>query len=191
MGKKQAQFGSKDYNQPTEPVERIVLPQPLEPTTPVAGWYPEAWNTPGYQVAVRPYSQAPAYPVLPQAPFRRYHGQPPGGAAPAYDYGRAHRRHHTPLAGLVKFCFVLVQLTLLARVVCMVLGVTVTSLWLSLLFFASDLFILPMRWLAASVNIGPLAGTSLLIYLEFLLAIIAYGIASRLLVGLLKFLFSG
>ena len=85
----------------------------------------------------------------------------------------------------------LVQLTLLARVVCMLFGVTITTLWLSLLFFASDVFVLPLRWLASNINVAPLAGTPLLMYLEFLLAIFVYRIVSRLLVGLLKALFRG
>lgn len=191
MGKNQAQFQPKDYDQTTELVERLVLPQPLEPTAPVREWYPDALNSPEYQAGVYSHAQVPAYPVLPRAPFRKYHGQPPGGAVPAYTYGRAHMRYRSPIPGLVRFCFVLIQLTLLGRVVCMILGVTVTNLWLSLLFFASDLFVLPLRWLAANVDLGLLAGTSLLLYLEFLLAILAYGIVSRLLVGLLKALFRG
>lgn len=191
MGKNQAQFQPKDYDQTTDPAERLVLPRPLEPTTPAGEWYPDVLNSPGYQAGAYPYAQAPAYPVLPRVPFRKYYGQPPGGAVPAYTYGRAHMRYRSPIPGLVGFCFVLIQLTLLARVVCMILGVTVTNLWLSLLFFASDLFVLPLRLLAANVNLGLLAGTSLLLYLEFLLAILAYRIVSRLLVGLLKALFRG
>ncbi len=80
----------------------------------------------------------------------------------------------------------LVQLALLARVVCMLFNVQNTTLWLTLLFAASDLFVQPMRWLAANVNISFLAGTQLLVFLEFLLAALAYGIFSRLFVRLLK-----
>ena len=187
MGKQQAQFGPRDYNQTTEPVERVILPQPLEPTTPMGGWYPGALHPPG----AHPYVQAPDYPVLPPAPFHQYRGQPPGGSPPVYHDSRASRRQHSLVPGLVRFCFVLVQLTLLARVVCMLFGVTITTLWLSLLFFASDVFVLPLRWLASNINVAPLAGTPLLMYLEFLLAIFVYRIVSRLLVGLLKALFRG
>lgn len=80
----------------------------------------------------------------------------------------------------------LMQLVLLARVVCMLFNIQNTTLWLTLLFAASDLFVLPMRWLAANINLAFLAGTQLLILLEFLLAALVYGILSRLLVRLLK-----
>jgi hypothetical protein len=204
MGKKQAQqytaFGPGDYNQPTEPMEPIVLLPPIEPTYPIMGsWYPDAQNVPAphahtrpfpheYEPA-RPYAQSPAapvYPVLSPAPPKKQRGLPPGGAAPVYQPMRVSKRHRSPVPGLVGLCLFLVQLALLARVVCMGLGIAATTFWLSLLFRASDLFVEPLRWLAADINFAPLAGTQLLIYLEFLLAIIAYGIASRLLVGFLK-----
>jgi predicted transcriptional regulator len=88
----------------------------------------------------------------------------------------------------VRLVLVLIQLTLLARVVCMILNVQSTTTWLTLLYAASDLFVQPMRWLAANVNISLLAGTAFLTYLEFLLAMLAYAILSRLLVGLLRIL---
>lgn len=83
----------------------------------------------------------------------------------------------------------LVQLVLLVRVICLLFGVVATTLWLHLLFVAGDVLVEPLRWFAANINIAPLAGTQLLIYLEYLVAILAYGIFSRLLVGLLKALF--
>jgi hypothetical protein len=204
MGKKRGQphtdFGPDDYNQPTEPMEQIVLPPPVDPTTPMGGWYPDAQSVPAphahtrpfpqEQVPARPYAQSPAmpvYPVLSPTPLRKQRGQPPGGAAPVYQpMQRLRLRRRSPVPGLVRLCLFLVQLVLLARVVCMGLGIAATTYWLSLLFQASDLFVEPLRWLAAYINFAPLAGTQLLIYLELLLAVLAYGIVSRLLVGLLK-----
>jgi len=92
------------------------------------------------------------------------------------------------LPGLVRLFFVLVQLVLLARALCLLFGVQSTTLWLTLLFAAGDLFIQPAHWLAANINLSVLAGTQVLIYLEFLVAILAYGLFSRLLTLLLRVL---
>lgn len=186
-------FGPKDYEMPTEPVERIVLPQPAVPTY-AGGPYPDAWTVPAPQTATRPFPSEMApdypyaqpqvpYPVLPP-PLKKYRGQPPGGAQPVYQPARKSRRSLIP--GLVMLAFFLIQLALLARVLCMIVNVQLTSPWLILLFAASDLFVQPIRWLAANINLSVLAGTQLLLYLEFLLAVLAYGLVSRLLVRFLK-----
>lgn len=205
MGKKSARqkaFTPADYDQPTEPVERLILP----PTAPMGGWYAENQNVPSPQAETCPYppgyapvypydpyvqqpSALPDYPVLPPAPYKQYRGQPPGGATPTYQPLFLRRRHRSPVPGLVGVCLMLVQLVLLARVICMLFGLAATTFWLNLLFVTSDVFVEPLRWLAANFNLAPLAGTQLLVYLEFLLAILAYGICSRILVGLLKLVF--
>jgi hypothetical protein len=200
MGKRQAEnqpFQPSDYNEPTEPLEPLVLPQyypayagegasPLAPTVPT----PPLHLPPVASVAqpVYPYPQPAqaAYPVLPPAPARKHRGYPPGGASPAYQPWSARRQRKSPWPGLVRFFFVLVQLVLLTRVVCLLFGVQNTAAWLTLLFAAGDFFVLPMRWLAESINLPVLAGTQLLIYLEFLVAILAYGLFSRLLTLLLR-----
>jgi hypothetical protein len=86
----------------------------------------------------------------------------------------------------VRLFLVLVQLVLLARALCMLFGVQSTNLWLTFLFAAGDLFVQPMRLLAANINLSILAGTQLLIYLEFLVAILAYGLLSRILTFILR-----
>jgi hypothetical protein len=181
MGRQQSQnsiFEPDDYGQPTEPLPRIVFPvQPTStypmgslpvggPTvpTPQVSAYPSPLDTP-----LPATYQPQVYPVLP----------------PVHQPARSGKRR-SPLPGLVGWCFVLVQLVLLARVVCMLLGITATRPWFSLLFAVSDFFVWPVRWLAANINLSVLAGTQLLIYLEFLLIILAYGLFSRLLVRLLK-----
>lgn len=189
MSKKQARhkpFRLEDYNDTTEPLEALpealylstVYPErsvAMPPTVPYA-----VGAQPGY-----PYHQpAPAaYPVLPPAPFKTYRGQPPGGAAPQAEPATRRRSH---LPGLVKFCFVLVQLVLLARLICLLFGVQNTALWLTLLFAAGDLFVWPVRWLVVNINLSIFSGTPLLTYLEFLFAILAYGLFARLLALLLR-----
>lgn len=80
----------------------------------------------------------------------------------------------------------LVQVVLLARALCLLFSVQATSVWLALLFAASDLFVEPLRLLVAKLNITLLAGTQTLTILEFLVAALAYGILSRILVRMLK-----
>jgi hypothetical protein len=66
------------------------------------------------------------------------------------------------------------------------LSVSATTPWYALLVTTSDLLIWPARQLAGAINPSVLAGTQLLVYLEFLLSILVYGILARLLVRLLN-----
>lgn len=183
MGKKSARrkaFGPADYNQPTEPLEHLVLPPP-EQTVPLGGWYSGGQSMPSPQAEMYPYPQGYA----PNSPYEQY----PRGSSLRYQPLTIRKRHRSPVPGLVGLCLMLVQLILLVRVICVLFDVVATTLWLHLLFVAGDVLVEPLRWLAANIDIAPLAGTQLLIYLEYLLAILAYGIFSRLLVGLLNALF--
>jgi hypothetical protein len=94
--------------------------------------------------------------------------------------------HRSPIPGLVRAGFVLVQVVLLARMVCLVLNVQETTPWLVLLFSASDQLVGPIRWLAVTLNLSRLASTPLRSNLEFVVAIPAYGLLSWLLVRLLR-----
>lgn len=192
MGNKptrQKAFRPTDYDQPTEPMERIVLP----PST----WHADGQNMPPSQTEARPYPQeytptppsstTPIYPVLPPAPHKQQRGPFSGGASSEYRPLHIRPRRRSPVPGLVGLGFMLVQLVLFARVVCLLLGVTATTLWWRVLFLVSDVCVEPVRWLATTINVAPLAGTQSLTYLEFLLAILAYGIVARILVGMLKF----
>jgi hypothetical protein len=186
MSRQQAAFKADDYNQPTEPMEYVYLPPSMSTTPGVPGVAPQTVTTP---VSQQPYQQPLAtYPVLPQAPFRRYHGTPAGGAT--RDSRPARRMRRSPIPGLVRFVLFLVQFVLVVRIVCVLFGVQNTTAWLTLLVAASDLFVLPVRWLAANINLSLLAGTELLVILELLVALLAYGMFSRLLVRILKVVFN-
>jgi hypothetical protein len=203
MGKKNAPdtaFSLEDYNQPTQPMERIIPPLITSSAYTASGWYSEATTTPANEwdgqsfspgtLPAYPFYQLPAspvYPVLPPAAaYGKARGYPPGGSAPAYkhSYGRKNRR--SPLPFLVRLFFIAIQLTLFARIVFMISGISANTIWLELLLGASDLFVLPVRLLVANINTSVLAGTELLIYLEFLLAILIYMLFSRLLVRCLR-----
>lgn len=189
MSRRQSQytpFKPEDYNQPTEPLDQVPLPPFMGPAPGVSSGVPTA---PASQEPAYPYHQQPAaYPVLPQTPLKRYRGTPPGGATRYARPVRSLRRSAIP--GLVGLFLLVVQLALLARVLCVLFGVQNTTSWLTLLFAASDLFVLPVRVLATDINLSFLAGTQLLVVIELLAAILVYGILSRLLVRLLKVLFN-
>lgn len=192
-------FQPDDYNETTEPLEASGFPVYAGAAYPAQQGFPAAETVPAAQPGVSlpptealpayPYYQQPqaAYPVLPPSPLKKYRGHPPGGSPPVYDRQPArHRRRRSPLPGLVKLCFLLVQLTLLVRVLCLLFGVQNSALWFVLLSAAGDLFVQPILWLATNINLSVLAGTQLLVYLEFLVAILAYGLFSRLLALLLR-----
>lgn len=198
---KDSVFRPEDYDQPTQPLEKIVFPgrstsNNLADKFP-SGARPEPASgqngspQPQASFPVNPY-QSKVYPVLPSMPVRRPYGQPPTRVLPAaYRPARLRKVRRNPLPGLLGLFFVLVQLVLLGRVVCLLLGAKATAPWLALLFAASDLFVWPARWLAAHINTSLLAGTQLLTYLEFLVIILAYGLLSRFLERLLKALLNG
>lgn len=192
-------FKPSDYDEPTEPLEPVVLPSYAGPTYTVGGLFPGATTVPAPQPDAPPFPaeawpaypyhqpvSPAAYPVLPPSPLKKYRGRPPGGSPPVSEPAPVHKHHWSPLPGLASLFFLLVQLTLLARAVCMLFNIQNTTLWLTLLFAAGDLFVEPIRWLAANINLSILAGTQLLLYLEFLVAILAYGLFSRLFVRILR-----
>jgi hypothetical protein len=70
----------------------------------------------------------------------------------------------------------------------MLFGIQGTAPWFALLLATGDLLVQPVYWLAANINLSLLAGTPILPYLAFLVAILAYGLFSRLLTLLLRVL---
>ena len=195
MGKQQNKpFRPEDYNEPTEPLEALALPVYFPSSYGTHDASSAAPTVPATQPIVLPYvpqgqgayaSPQAEYPVLPP-PMKKNRGYPPGGSSSGYNPQPVRRQRRSMLPGLVRFCFVLVQLILLARVLCLLFEVQNTALWLTLLFAAGDLFVSPVRWLATNINLSILAGTQVLVYLDFLVAILAYGLFSRLLVPLLR-----
>ncbi len=200
MGKQQSQqkpFGPEDYNEPTEPFPINPVPyypqssvnDPFHQAPTAAASPPEVQPYIGRTEPIYPYHQPPqnAYPVLPPLQRKKQRGSPPGGAPRFSDpVPVARRRRRSPWPGLVRFGFVLVQLILLARVLCLLFAVQNTSVWLTLLSATGDLLVQPVRLLAENINVSILAGTPLLVYLEFLVAILAYGLFSRILTFLLR-----
>jgi hypothetical protein len=212
MGRKQPRdirFEEYDeHNQPTEPMSQIIL-TPFSSPTQVSGG-PGATTVPVPQPdeqAFPPQSGngflapgassrsriSPAYPFLPAAPGYGRNGRPPGGANPMYpnDVDAATKKRRTSprrsfFPALVGLFFVLVQLLLLVRVALQFLGQPGNIWWVGLIYNISNVFVLPLRLLLQNVNVPVIAGTDLYNYLLFLVAILLYGLISRILVRFLK-----
>ena len=85
---------------------------------------------------------------------------------------------------LVGLCIVLIQLLLLVRFCLLLLGFSANIAWVGIIFTLSSIFVLPFRLLLQSFTARlPLPRS---IELFTLLAILIYGLLSRILVRLLK-----
>ncbi len=172
-----------EHNQPTEPIDFAI--SPVSPYAPTAtGDNPATLPVPN-----RPFSppQAPligAYPYLPPTPARQsgYDGyagnapMPPGGSVPAS--ASTKRRHIFPV--LVGLFFVGIQLVLLARFVLTIATQWNDIAWVSIFYSVTALLIWPVQALLQQFSL-PLA-----VEISTLLAILAYGLLSRILVRCLK-----
>jgi hypothetical protein len=180
-----------EHNQTTEafdfgvsPYAPTVTGNRLPPDTPpIAMVRP----VPQQQVAAQP-PLIGAYPFLPPSPVR-----PNGMVAPVGN------RASSPAGGvslsgsqklrkvfpaLVGLCFVAVQLLLLASFVLKVVGLWNNALWTNVLYLISDVLIWPLQ---ALVHLLP-APFSIPSQIVALLAILLYGMISRIVVRCLKFL---
>ena len=159
-----------EHNAPTEPLgnphppsdpaaianEAVPAPTPLERPFPALDYAP-----------ANPYSNrpaAPVYPVLPPKPIKNARARP--SAIPL-------------LAGI---CFVAVQLLLLVRFTLKLIGLPGNGTLIALVYAISNIFILPFRLILQSIPL-PIP-TSLELYT--LLAILFYGLLSRVIVRILK-----
>lgn len=193
-----------EHDQPTEPMPYFPPPQlaptlpagiaPVdEPTLPVPGPYEQPFPqqyAPGVQLPAPPYSPDPArpYPYLPPAPDKRKGkknrsdaeaspDQPVQKARPSLSM-RIMRRSGPTLVGMF---FVAMQLLLLARIVLKILGQPGSDLWVGTVYTLSDVCVLPVYALLQQIHLTlPFAE------MYTLLAILLYGLLSRILVRGLK-----
>ncbi|MBE3557804.1 MAG: hypothetical protein IMW89_01075 [Ktedonobacteraceae bacterium] len=134
-------------------------------------------------------SAYPGYAGFPQAPVRKKGKRPPAGAASFQhpwvgEAGTSRRARRSPMPALVGLLFVIVQLLLLARFVLKVMSRGTESFWVGVVYEVSAWFVWPFQiaWQQMSLHLD----TNLEVYT--LLAVLAYGLLSRLIVRLLKFL---
>ncbi len=171
-----------EHNQPTEPMMPVVI-APFAPTQ------------------VNGTAQPPAYPYLSPTPVKKkkQHGQRPAGGAATYPLpppssaypvypvvpARAAKQvqpRQSPLPALVGVFFVGVQLLLLVRFMLKLLSVSSNAKWLSLVYDVSDFFVFPFRLLLQNTVLS----LSVSVEVYTLLAILVYGLFSRILVRFLK-----
>ncbi|MEO6888848.1 MAG: hypothetical protein ABI456_06555 [Ktedonobacteraceae bacterium] len=182
-------FGELDeHDMPTEPMAQVIF-SPVAATSPIEGGIPMP------QPPARPFPQQHArgafpppammrppetsvYPVLPPLPVTSGRDRPAGGAGPVQT--TRSRRSAVPM--LVGLFFLAVQILLLTRFILDVLALQHTSLWMDIVYEVSTVFLLPFRLLLQSVTLPFSIG----IELYTMLAILIYGLFSRILVRFLK-----
>jgi hypothetical protein len=188
-----------EHDQPTEPIPRFDLPS-FTPTIGSCVSSPDQKTIPRPQPYARPFPQQPpqypvrsgTYPYLPPAPNIQKRGRPAGGVPPTQSVptceparpARVRRRSAIPL--LVGLFFVAVQCLLLMRFILKIVNLVISQSWFSIVYALSEVFVLPFRALWQQVPLQ--IPSSLEIYT--LLAILVYGLFSRILVRILKAVFN-
>ncbi len=179
-------FAPTTPNDSTGPDEEDI-PSPRSSTQPLPPQYAQLPqiipNGPQYVVgngAVSPY--------LPPRPID-HNGNRPAGGLPvqrksenASKQGRKVQRNLIPIA--VGMCFVAVQVLLLLRFILKLLSISPDISWVGVIYTMSSVFVLPFRLLFLQLTI-PLLFT---VEIYTLLAILIYGIISRIIVRTLKIL---
>jgi hypothetical protein len=174
--KKKQSYQVDEHDMPTEPIPAILFPTPDLEQPP-----------PAY-----PYIQTPtsgmgsAYPVFPGTPSRTSYGGWPTNAAWSYrNTKREDTRRRRFLPACVGLFFLCVQLLLIARLGVRFLGLSPDITWVAFVTAMSDTFVFPFRLLWVQI---PLVSTLLPVNMEVytFVAILAYRVLSRLLVGILK-----
>ena len=185
-----------EHDQPTEPMSQVVL-SPFSPTVPrpcsTLPYRNQNWHGPqpnegslpqqsrdnfSPQGVLFPSPHTSTYPRVWPVTGTNRNGQP---LQPAQIQPRP-----SSLPVIVAIVFVAVQLLLLIRFVLQLFISPGNTLWVNLIYALSSIFILPFRLLLQSIALPIPLGTELLNPLAILLAILIYGLFSRLLVRFLK-----
>jgi YggT family protein len=181
-----------DHDQPTEPINMSVSPSAPTATS----------DNPGAPNMSVPYGGRPfpqqqvspqppligAYPFLPPPPARKKAGvnefsplQPANADAPTR--ARVKRRRLFPL--FVGLIFVAVQMVLLVRILLQLIGIWDGVSWVNTFYALTSVLIWPVQILLQQIHL-PLTSS---IEISTLLAILLYGMLSRILVRVLKLIF--
>ncbi|MBV9230566.1 MAG: hypothetical protein JOZ18_14750, partial [Chloroflexi bacterium] len=131
------------------------------------------------------------YPYLPPRPTIQKGGRPAGGMPPTQpvptsEPARPARVRRSAIPVLVGLFFVVVQCLLLMRFILRIVNLVTNQSWFSIVYALSEVFVLPFRALWQQVPLQ--ISSSLEIYT--LLAILVYGLLSRILVRILKAVFN-
>lgn len=189
MGKKTEKGkGSEidEHDLPTEPV-------PYVPATPDMNTVPAAPQQP---ITLGPFPQS--YPAPPNAPkFDVYPYHPPLAPQQPQPASQAPIGMKNPVAqqgkrpfylGFIPVCiglfFVCIQMLLLARFVLRLLGIGEGASWVSTVYALCDIALLPFQALLPPLQLPGILNARVELYT--LLAILIYGILSRIIVHILK-----
>lgn len=182
-----------EHSEPTEPLPPLVLPKvPLtiadEETQPLA---PPIMPT-APALVVLPPVKAPL-PLSPNAPpVQQYPYEPPNSTTQKGEKlpveATPPRRQSKLIPLSVGMCFVIVQLLLVLRLVQQIISGFLPNTWLNTVQGVSDLFVLPFYVLLQKLLPSLSLNAWLYTVLAIVLAIIVYGLVSRLIVHLLKIL---
>jgi hypothetical protein len=187
-----------EHSAPTEPLFSAV-----EETVPTGGVTPTAFPAPlpneepfpQQQEQSVPQQQGPSsppsvtvYPVLPPAPTIQQGHRPAGSVVPVQPQNPGHsaRSGQSVIPMLVGVFFVAVQFLLLISFVARLVSLSSYQQWLQGIYGVSSIFLLPFRLLFEHITLPFSLTVGVEVYT--LLAILVYGLLSRLLVRLLKVL---
>ncbi len=182
-----------EHDEPTEPMRRADVAA-FVPTIPNTALPPDEEDVPSPKTATHPFphqyvqpaASLPVYPVLPTKPNTSPQNTPrvsmrPEAANSSAQQKRA-RGKMIPLA--VGMCFVALQTLLLLRFLLKVLNVSSDNIWVGAIYGVSNVFVLPFRVLFLQLAIPQF----FTVELYTLLAILVYGVVSRIIVHVLKIL---
>ena len=188
-----------EHDEPTEPMRRADIaafvptipntvlpsdeeevPSPKSATHPFPSQYVQPASSPQGDFQHLPASPS-SHPILPAKPTLPYENSPV--ATNRSSQQKTVRGRMVPLA--VGMCFVALQMLLLLRFLLKVLNVPSDSIWVGAVYGVSNVFVLPFHALFLQLAIPQL----FTVELYTLLAILVYGIVSRIVVHMLKVLF--
>ncbi len=172
------------HDEPTEPIPELdAIPTVTLPPQPP---YPPAQGVP--QVPYPPYPRGPEG-IYPPGGYQQYPQNPANpapqagiqrGTQPGLASRQGKSRSAVPI--LIGLCFVCLQFLLLLRFVLKLLGITTDQGWVGGIYGISDIFVVPFQLLWQLVSLH----TPAQIEVYTLLAVIGYGIISRVVVHCLK-----
>ena len=206
-------FDNNDYDSPTEPMIPIIL-APRSPARPPAGGQNGSNNgtAAGPTLPLQPASPSQPvpetplnYPLLPPSPGTNHNGRPTGGASPSGNGNGLTdlaalpgwtvtpdglkapvQPRRSPVPTVLGVCFVVVQVLLLARVLLLLFNVNNIAAWVRTFYNLSSIFIWPFRLLLDHIQSLASIRPELVNYVAPLVAILVYGLISRILVRFLK-----
>lgn len=146
-----------EHDSPTEPMAPVVL-SPFSSPTPMVGW----------QGGEASRGATPEWAVT--RPLRSIHVQP----------------RRSPFPSFVGAFFVLVQVLLLTRFMLQLFAQPHSAKWVQIVYSASSIFVQPFLLLLRNVTLPAAVGKELYISLVILIAILIYGLLSRILVRFFK-----